>query len=114
MNDSEKELVIATAKTAAQEAAHNIIKMLPCRDHIDFIKSNQALIIKHESQLNNGLTDAVKQLTVVLDKHIETHNKERSEKKKNRRAFWRAFIIGASTTVLGITLTLLFTSLFSK
>lgn len=100
MTEEDREFVYQTAKATAHEVAQEVTKMLPCKEHMDTIKANQDLIIKHEAQINNGLTEVVQKLNVELEEHIKDHQLDRKEREKGRRSFWRAFIIGAGTPII--------------
>lgn len=93
MTEEDREFVRETAKATAHEVAGEVIKRLPCNSH-------EKLIIKHEAQLNNGLTNAVKKLDKTMGSHIKAHEDDRKARDKGRRGAWRMFVIGTATPII--------------
>jgi len=92
MTAEEQKYVDLTARMAAMETGQvlmeGLLNKLPCAKYGE-------MIIEHEAVLKNGLKKAVRTLGETITNHVKAHDKDRTDKAKNKRGFYRGALLAA-------------------
>ena len=88
------EYIEKSAQLAALKAVNAFKDSLPCKEHVEMMQ-------EHDNILKNGLKDSVDRLEMTtnnLDKRLQKHEKAHAEqvldRRRGKKAFWRAFALG--------------------